>query len=121
MTSPNGDPVWVSVASPLPGDLSADGRGAQDVALGDSVAVLIQTGQLPGFTETVRGVMTSVRDALDTHRPDVLTVEFGIEINIRTGKVLSVLAEGGGTAHVKVAATWQETAARQVASGVQGG
>lgn len=65
--------------------------------------------------------MTSVRDALDTHRPDALTVEFGIEINIRTGKVLSVLAEGGGTTHVKVTATWQEKAAGPEASSVEAG
>ena len=60
--------------------------------------------RLPGFAETVRGVVTSVWQAIDEHRPDSLTVEFGIEITARTGAVLSVLAEGGGTAQVKVTA-----------------
>ena len=103
---PSGDPVWVRVDSPLAQD-SPDGSGAHDVTLGDAVSTVIQAGQLPGFTQTVRGVVASVQEAFDKHRPGILTVEFGIEINVRTGRVLSVLAEGGGTAHVKVTATWQ--------------
>ena len=43
---------------------------------------------------------------IDEHRPDSLTVEFGIEITARTGALLSVLAEAGGTAQVKVTASW---------------
>jgi hypothetical protein len=35
---------------------------------------------LRGFAETFRGVVTSVWQALDEHRPDSLEVEFGIEI-----------------------------------------
>lgn len=113
--------MWVSVASPALEDSGSDGRGAQDVGFGGPVAAVFEAGRLPGFTETVRGVMTSVREALDAHRPDALTVEFGIEINIRTGKVLSVLAEGGGTAHIRVTATWQDKAGGSVAAAVEGG
>ena len=50
--------------------------------------------------------MVSVRQALDEHKPDMFAVEFGIEITARTGRLLSVLAEAGGTAHVRVTASW---------------
>jgi len=49
-----------------------------------------------------------------------MTVEFGIEITARTGKVLSVLAESGGTAHIRVTASWNPgsgPAPRPVAGG----
>jgi len=121
VTLPSGDPVWVSVASSGLEDSPGDARGTQDVGLRGSEAAVIQAGQLSGFTETVRGVMTSVREALDTHGPNALTVEFGLEISVRTGKVLSVLAEGGGTAHIKVTATWQEKAAGPVTGALEGG
>ena len=67
---------------------------------------LLEVLRLPEFTQTVRGVVTSVRQALDEHRPDSLTVEFGIEIVARAGAVLSVLAEAGANAHITVTASW---------------
>ena len=104
---PSGDQVWVSVGSPGP-DRNGDeiARGVQDVALGDAATALIQAGQLPGFTETVRGVVSSVRQAFDHWAPDTVDVEFGIQISARTGGVMSVLAAAGGAAHVKVTASW---------------
>jgi len=103
---PSGDPVWVRVDSPNQREAGSLGSGTEDVSLGETVSGLIQVGQLPGFTQAVHGVVASVQEAFAKHRPGTLTVEFGIEINVQTGRVLSVLAEGGGAAHVKVTATW---------------
>lgn len=50
-----------------------------------------------------------MRQALDEHRPDSVEVEFGIEISARTGTILSVLADAGGAAHVRVTASWEGT------------
>jgi hypothetical protein len=52
-------------------------------------------------------VVTSVRQALGEHQPDSFEVEFGIEITARTGRVVSVLAEAGGAAHIRVTASWR--------------
>jgi hypothetical protein len=101
---PSGDPIWVSVE---PSQVDQAERSAEDVAFSGTASAVIEAGYLPGFTETVRGVVGSVQEALERLRPDALTVEFGIEINFRTGRVFSVLAEAGGTSHVKVSATWQ--------------
>ena len=56
---------------------------------------MIQAGLLPGFTETIRGVVVSVHKAIERMMPDELSVEFGIEITARTGKIVSVLSRGG--------------------------
>ncbi len=104
---PSGDPVWVSVGSA--GAAGADdgqSSGAQDVGLREHPAAVLHAGQLLGFVEAVRGVVTSVRGALDECRPDEVTVTFGIEITARTGSVLSVLAEAGGSAQIRVNASW---------------
>lgn len=103
---PSGEVIWVRLGG---FGSVADGEhatGAEDAGLGERITAAASVMCLPGFTEIVRGVVTSVRQAIDEHRPDSLTVEFGVEITARTGTVLSVLAEGGGTAQVKVTATW---------------
>jgi Trypsin-co-occurring domain 1 len=103
---PSGDVIWVRLRGAAPVAASERATGAADVGLGERITSAAEALCLPGFAETVRGIVTSVRQAIDEHRPDSLTVEFGIEITARTGAVLSVLAEGGGAAQVKVTASW---------------
>ena len=105
VTLPSGDLIWVHVQAE-PAATSDGGSGPADVGLGHRIAPIAETLGLPGFTQTVRGVVTSVRQALDEHRPDSLTVEFGIQIVVKAGAVLSVLAEAGGNVHVTVTASW---------------
>jgi Trypsin-co-occurring domain 1 len=102
---PSGDLIWVQVQAEQAA-ISDGATGPVDVGLGQRIAPTVETLRLPEFTQTIRGVVTSVRQALDEHRPDSLTVEFGIQIVIRAGAVLSVLAEVGGNVHVTVTASW---------------
>jgi hypothetical protein len=106
VTLPSGDSIWVRVEAAEP--VATDGRaaGAADVGLVQRIAPPGEVLRLEGFAETVRGVITSVRQALDEHRPDSLAVEFGIEIAARAGGLLSVLAEVGATAQIRVTASW---------------
>lgn len=104
---PSGDLIWVRVQGAAAPVATGEGAaGATDVGLGQRATSAAGALGLPGFAETVRGVVASVRQAIDEHRPDSLTVEFSIEITARTGALLSVLAEAGGTAQVKVTASW---------------
>ncbi|MBO3745211.1 hypothetical protein J5X84_03960 [Streptosporangiaceae bacterium NEAU-GS5] len=56
--------------------------------------------------ETVEGVTQSVAQALRRVQPDEVSVEFGVELAVKTGKLTSVLAEGSGTATIKLTLTW---------------
>jgi hypothetical protein len=102
---PSGDTVWVSVEAAGPTARSGV-AGPVDVGLRDQVAWAVAAVKLSGFTETICGVVSSVRAALEEHRPDSFEVEFGIAISAQTGGMLSVLASAGGSAQVKVRATW---------------
>lgn len=103
---PSGDLIWVHVQGATPAATGEGAAGATDVGLGQPGGRAMGALSLPGFTETVRGVVASVRNAIDEHQPNSLTVEFAIEITAKTGALLSVLAEAGGTAQVKVTASW---------------
>lgn len=118
---PSGDLIWVRVQGAAPAVTGEGAAGAEDVGLGQAITPVTKALCLPGFAETVRGVVASVRQAIDEHRPDSLTVEFGIEITARTGALLSVLAEAGGTAQVKVTASWDRHDASASAPGEDGG
>jgi Trypsin-co-occurring domain 1 len=103
---PSGDLIWVRVQAAEPAATDGQAAGAADVGLAQRIAPTAEVLNLPGFAETVRGVVTSVRQALDEHRPDSLAVEFGIEIAARAGGLLSVLAEVGASAQIRVTASW---------------
>jgi Trypsin-co-occurring domain 1 len=103
---PSGDPIWVRVQVAESAATGEQTAGPADVGLGERIAPAVDALPLRGFAETVRGVVTSVWEALDEHRPDSLEVEFGIEIAVRAGALMSVLAEVGGTAQVRVTASW---------------
>jgi hypothetical protein len=107
---PSGDLIWVRVEAPDPAAIGERIPGPVDVGLGKSVDSAVEALRLPGFAETIRGVVASVREALSEHHPDSLSVEFGIEITARAGCLLSVLAEVGGTAQVRVTASWDRSA-----------
>jgi len=122
VTLPSGDTIWVRLREVGPVAASEHAAGAADAGLGERISSAAEALYLPGFAETIRGIVTSVRQAIDEHRPDSLTVEFGIEITARTGAVLSVLAEGGGTAQVKVTASWdRRDASGRRAAGAEAG
>jgi hypothetical protein len=102
---PSGDLIWVRVqaASGADGLGRRDNPAAEDVALRRPAAA---PADVPGFSETVRGVVDSVWQALAKREPEAVSVEFGIDITARTGRLLCVLAEAGGTAHIKMTASW---------------
>lgn len=102
---PSGEEIWVRVKAAGHAADRSD-AGPVDVGLRERITPAVEAIPLLGFSETVHGVVTSVRQALDEHRPDSLAVEFGIEIAARSGALMSVLAEVGGTAQVTVTATW---------------
>jgi hypothetical protein len=107
---PTGDVAWVRIQA-LQRAVSADEHdGPVDVGLRDRAASAADALQLSDFAETVRGVVESVRQSFDEHRPDCLAVEFGIEIAARAGGLVSVIADVGGSAHIRVTATWNKTA-----------
>jgi hypothetical protein len=103
---PSGDLIWARVQAAGPAEVGDNAVAPVDVGLRERAGPAVGALSLPGFAETVRGVVESVRQALDEHRPDSLAVEFGIEITARAGGLLSVLAEVGGTAQVRVTASW---------------
>ncbi|MBQ1019821.1 hypothetical protein KBX71_18410 [Micromonospora sp. D93] len=88
---PTGDLIWAWVAV----------DGPTNVASG-----VLQKLDVEDLRKTVRGVSTSLPEAVNDLVPDAVQVEFGLELALKSGKLTSVLAEAGATASVKVTLTW---------------
>lgn len=64
----------------------------------------------PEFTSSLTAVTQSVTDAvrngLERAKPSKLTVEFGCEVGVESGKLTAILVKGTGKANVKVTMEW---------------
>lgn len=90
---PSGQVIWARIEV---------GRGPRDVALEDWAAIR----PLENLVETVQGVVESLQQALRRVHPRTVTAEFGIEFSYRSGKVVSLLADGSATASIKLTLAW---------------
>ncbi|MBB4891335.1 hypothetical protein FHS39_000335 [Streptomyces olivoverticillatus] len=107
----DGTVVWARVteAQELGGH---GGGGFEDSSAAQRVADLAG-----GLADTVRGVADSVRMGLAAARPDEVSVEFGIELSAKAGRVIGLLADGEGKAAVTVTLTWNERRAEGTPAG----
>jgi Trypsin-co-occurring domain 1 len=78
-----------------------DRAGPRDTAFGGRYRL----DDLPGTLETVVG---NVRSGLRKAAPDEVTLEFGIELAIKSGMLVSAVTSAGGKATLKVSATWRK-------------
>ncbi|MFC5724808.1 CU044_2847 family protein [Streptomyces gamaensis] len=119
----DGTVVWARVSQAQENGLLPPGRGDTDSGQSpyadssfvpadgpytDSSAAQRVADLADGVGDVVRGVVGSVRRGLTGAAPDEVTVEFGIELSAKAGKVVSLLADGEGKASIKVSLTWSE-------------
>jgi hypothetical protein len=93
---PTGEVIWAQVAVEGPQNVASSGLQRLDVE---------------DLGRTVRGVSASLRAAVHGLVPDEVQVEFGLELALKSGKLVSMLAEAGATASVKVTVAWKGDAA----------
>ncbi|WP_217546024.1 CU044_2847 family protein [Streptomyces sp. GbtcB6] len=96
---PDGTPVWARVSGGQ--ELAAAGSYG-DSGYSDGFSVRVENLR-PLFT----GVAGSIAEAARAARPDELTVQFGIELANKGGRVVGILADGVSKGAIAVTLTWQ--------------
>jgi hypothetical protein len=94
----NGVEFFVEVAD---ADGVGDSSGVQTVGLDHAIS-------FDGVRETLEAVASSLAQAWEKVRPSEATVEFGLELTAKQGKLTGLLVEGGGTASLKVTLAWKD-------------
>ncbi|AVV40524.1 hypothetical protein C6376_02905 [Streptomyces sp. P3] len=98
---PDGTPVWARISDA--GELSApSGRlSYSDTGFAERVEASVES-----LHALVTGVARSLAEPLRAVRPDEVSVEFGIELTAKAGKVVGLLADGEAKAGITVTLTW---------------
>ncbi|MEU6226006.1 CU044_2847 family protein [Streptomyces sp. NPDC047042] len=96
----------VSVLDPeaWPGQVpgAADEFSYDDVGALDHMASRVEQ-----LNELVRGVGGAVLDAARAVRPDEVSATFGIELAVKPGKAVALLADGEAKAALSITLTWR--------------
>jgi hypothetical protein len=103
---PDGTEVWARLTAldppGSPGEDEYGGYGGyEDVGAVDQVVAKVED-----LRELVSGVAASLRDAVAAAAPHEVSVEFGVELAVKSGRIVSVLAEGEARASIAVTLTW---------------
>ena len=93
ITLPNGQMMLASVTRRDPG-------GPQDVGFGHPKT-------FDAVTETLQGIGTAIIGALDNVKPSRASVEFGLELAVKGGKLVSVFVDADTKASLKVVLEWE--------------
>ncbi|MEU5334411.1 CU044_2847 family protein [Streptomyces asoensis] len=98
---PDGTPVWARISGA--GELAAPpGRlSYSDTGFAERVEASVES-----LHALVTGVARSLAEPLRAVRPDEVSVEFGIELTAKAGKVVGLLADGEAKAGITVTLTW---------------
>ena len=103
---PDGTPVWarISGAEELRRTGAGSGLSYTDTGFSDFA------DQVQARVESLQGVVTGVARSLAgplrAVQPDEVSVEFGIELTAKAGKVVGLLADGEAKGAIKVTLTW---------------
>ncbi|MGW1127770.1 CU044_2847 family protein [Streptomyces sp. NPDC002526] len=103
---PDGTPVWarISGAEELTGPGTGGGPTYTDTGFGD-FADQVQA-RVESLHSVVTGVARSLAVPLRAVRPDEVSVEFGIELTAKAGKIVGLLADGEAKGAITVTLTW---------------
>jgi hypothetical protein len=105
-----------SVALVRATDLDEGGQVAEKVGWKDAF-------DLQGLSGTLEGIAQAVRSGLVKVTPSKTTVELGIELAVKNGKLTGLIVEGDAKASLKVTLEWggQAESGASGASGASGG
>ncbi|MEU9447973.1 CU044_2847 family protein [Streptomyces sp. NPDC048277] len=98
---PDGTPVWARISGAEELTAPTGELSYTDTGLAERVEASVES-----LHSLVGGVARSLAEPLRAVRPDEVSVEFGIELTAKAGKVVGLLADGEAKAAITVTLTW---------------
>lgn len=57
-------------------------------------------------TETLEGIVETLKDTLDKVKPDKATVKFGVEMAVESGSLTAMIVKGTGKGNLEITLGW---------------
>lgn len=110
---PSGEFLWVKVKDTR--EAPAGGYAQDAGGLRDRLRRRDPDTPVPlsGFTEAIHGIARSVHDGLQSIAPHSVEIEFGLDIEIASGELVSMLADVHATSSIRITLGWENGRARQ--------
>jgi hypothetical protein len=99
---PDGTPVWARISGAEELETPAGELSYTDTGFTDRVQARVES-----LHALIGSVARSLAEPVRAVRPDEVSVEFGIELTAKAGKVVGLLADGEGKAGITVTLTWK--------------
>lgn len=100
---PDGTPVWARISGAEELRRPSGGLTYSDTGFAEQVQARVESLQ-----SVVTSVARSLAGPLRAVRPDEVSVEFGIELTAKSGKIVGLLADGEAKGGIKVTLTWND-------------
>ncbi|MEV7689143.1 CU044_2847 family protein [Streptomyces bungoensis] len=100
---PDGTPVWARISGAEELAVPTGGLSYTDTGFAERVEASVES-----LHSLITGVARSLAAPLRAVRPDEVSVEFGIELTAKAGKVVGLLADGEAKAGITVTLTWND-------------
>ncbi|MFJ6759376.1 MULTISPECIES: CU044_2847 family protein [unclassified Streptomyces] len=104
---PGGETVLARVSVLRPEDVPP---GSDESAYEDVGALDHLTARVDQLNELVSGIGSAVLESARAARPDEVSATFGIELAVKPGKAVALLADGEAKAAISVTLTWRPRA-----------
>ena len=88
-------------------------RGPRDVGLREQLS-------FQGVTDALHHIASAMLNTLDHAKLERATVEFGLDLAVKAGKLTGLLVEGNSTATLKVTLEWARTSTLPVSTESRG-
>ncbi|WP_228447347.1 CU044_2847 family protein [Streptomyces paludis] len=99
---PDGTPVWARISGAAELARPSGGLTYSDTGFADQVQARVES-----LHSVVTSVARSLAGPLREVRPDEVSVEFGIELTAKAGRVVGLLADGEAKGGITVTLTWR--------------
>lgn len=106
---PGGEKVLARVSVLAPEDMPA---GADEFVYDDVGAMDRMAARIDQLNELVSGVGGAVLAAARDVRPDEVSATFGVELALKPGKAVALLADGEAKAALSITLTWHGNSAQ---------
>jgi hypothetical protein len=107
VTLPNGQPILAQVHI-APGE-----TGLRDVGLRDELSF---SGVSATVKEVASNVLTALMSSLEKEKPNDVSIEFGVSLAVKSGRLTGLLIEGSSAATLKITLKWQTITKEHTAS-----
>jgi Trypsin-co-occurring domain 1 len=62
-----------------------------------------------GVRDTIEGIAADLAKSWEKAKPSEASVEFGLKLTAKSGKLTGLIVEGGGEANLRVTLTWRRS------------